>query len=146
MFCQANIIAEGSYHKLQASNLNFTKLLGSSVETTVNECKDESNTNNLHTNKIYRQQSSNHSTASSIEETKFSEIQAEPVDVAETRSSGSVSHSVYTTYFSAGGSSFKIFFFFFICIFTQIIASGGDFWITYWYYAQCLLNLIITVY
>lgn len=84
---------------------------------------------------MYNHQMSTHSTASSIEEARINEIQTEPVEIAETRTSGSVSNSVYTSYFAAGGSICKIFFFFFICIFTQIIASGGDFWMTYWYNA-----------
>jgi len=69
---------------------------------------------------------------SSIEETKLLGAQEEPIEVAETRSSGNISLTVYSSYFSAGGNVCKISFLLFMCIFTQVLASGGDYWITYW--------------
>lgn len=73
------------------------------------------------------------SVASSIEENKHSGVQEEPIEVAETRSSGDISLTVYSSYFSAGGNVCKITFLLLMCVFTQALASGGDYWITYWY-------------
>ena len=73
------------------------------------------------------------SISSSIDEIQLNETQAAPIEVAETRSSGKVSHSVYLSYISAGGNIFKISFLLFICIFTQVLGTGGDYWISYWY-------------
>jgi len=72
------------------------------------------------------------SVASSVEENKLNGAQKEPTVVAETRSSGNVSRSVYLSYVSAGGNIFKISFLLFVCIFTQVLGTGGDYWISYW--------------
>lgn len=123
------MLVEGSYHKLQASNLDFTKLLGSSSEATSKNTSVDS----YDPRKVYNRHVSIQSLESYSDEMQFNNVQVEPVEVAETRIIGSVSSSVYSSYYSAGGSTFKIIFFIFICIFTQILASGGDFWLTYWY-------------
>ncbi|KAF0720220.1 putative multidrug resistance-associated protein lethal(2)03659 isoform X2, partial [Aphis craccivora] len=129
----ANILAEGSYQELQSSGLDFTKLLKSSEETTDGEIDSTNVTNNsLEQLSNLSRQGSIKSIASSIDENKLNGTQAEPVEVAETRSSGKVSHSVYLSYISAGGNAFKILFLLFICIFTQMLGTGGDYWISYW--------------
>uniref|UniRef100_A0A2H8TSM5 Putative multidrug resistance-associated protein lethal(2)03659 n=1 Tax=Melanaphis sacchari TaxID=742174 RepID=A0A2H8TSM5_9HEMI len=131
----ANILAEGSYQELQASGLDFTKLLGSLVETTVvsdNESSSKlTSTQTLSPRTILSRQVSTQSVASSNDESKL-ETQEEPIEVAETRSSGNISLTVYSSYFSAGGNVCKISFLLFMCVFTQALASGGDYWITYW--------------
>lgn len=136
-YFQANILAEGSYQELQASGLDFTKLLGSSIEPTVvsdNESHSKyESTNNLDPRSILSRQISVQSVASSIDENKHSGVQEEPIEVAEMRSSGDISLTVYSSYFSAGGNVCKITFLLLMCVFTQVLASGGDYWITYWY-------------
>lgn len=130
-------MAEGSYRELQASGLDFTKLLGSSGESTVvsdNESSSKyASSHALDPRSILSRQVSIQSVASSVEETKLLDPQEEPIEVAETRSSGNISLTVYSSYFSAGGNVLKISFLLFMCIFTQALASGGDYWITYWY-------------
>ncbi|VVC32358.1 Hypothetical protein CINCED_3A013682 [Cinara cedri] len=133
----ANILAEGSYQELQASGLDFTKLLGSSVESTVVVSDNESNskyasTHTLDPRNILSRQISIQSVSSSIDDSKLGGTHEVPVEVAETRSSGDISLTVYSSYFSAGGNVCKISFLLFMCIFTQVLASGGDYWITYW--------------
>lgn len=125
------MLAEGSYHELQSSDLNFTKVLGSLAETTV---ATEINSNKTGIGNVYSRQLSIISATSSVEEPKAvqGDQQKQPVEIAETRTSGTVSSVVYSSYFSAGGSICKIVFLFFICIFTQALVSGGDYWITYW--------------
>jgi len=49
------------------------------------------------------------------------------------RSSGCVSINVYQSYLSAGGSVFKVFYVLFCFILTQIMTTGGDYWISFWY-------------
>lgn len=51
----------------------------------------------------------------------------------EIRSSGNVLYSIYVSYFSAGGSICKLAIFFLMFIFTQILITGGDYWINFWY-------------
>lgn len=133
-------MAEGTYKELQDSGLDFTKLLGSSVEATTITSDNESNskyasTNNLDPHTILSRQISIQSVASSIDDTKLGGSQDKPIEVEETRSSGDISLTVYSSYFSAGGNMYKISFLLFMCVFTQTLASGGDYWITFWYYA-----------
>lgn len=91
------------------------------------------NTHALDPHTILSRQISIQSVASSNDESKHLETQTEPIEIAETRSSGNISLTVYSSYFSAGGNTCKISFLLFMCIFTQVLASGGDYWITFWY-------------
>ncbi|XP_050432547.1 probable multidrug resistance-associated protein lethal(2)03659 isoform X2 [Adelges cooleyi] len=129
-----NVLTEGSYQELQASGLDFTKLLGTSEEIKVvsdSEDNEKSSINNvLNVNTKLSRQISVQSVASSIEESKING--AQPIEVDESRSSGNISLEVYSSYFSAGGNCYKIGFFLFMCVLTQVLASGGDYWITYW--------------
>lgn len=132
---KGNVLTEGSYQELQKSNLDFTKMLGSpAVETTSSSLNENTSKNSSGNNDrtAYSRQTSIQSIASSIEDIQISESQEQPADTSETRTSGSVSKKVYSSYYLAGGSCFKILFFFGICILTQVLASGGDFWMTYW--------------
>ncbi|XP_060850595.1 probable multidrug resistance-associated protein lethal(2)03659 [Rhopalosiphum padi] len=130
----ANILAEGSYKELQSSGLDFTKLLKSSEETTDSEIDDTKATINNSVEQLSNlsRQGSVGSVSSSIDENKLNGTRAEPIEVAETRSSGNVSRSIYLSYISAGGNAFTISFLLFICIFTQMLGTGGDYWISYW--------------
>jgi len=136
MVFQGNVLIEGSYQELQKSDLDFTKILRSPVvEITAPSYNENISKNTSPKNQkiAYSRQTSIQSVASSIEEVQFSEYQEQPAETAETRTTGSVLKNVYSSYFLAGGSVFKILFFFIICILTQVLASGGDFWMTYWY-------------
>lgn len=130
------MIKEGSYQELQTPGLDFTKLLESSTVTEVshnNESKmDKPSNDNMARSISYIRQESALSNTSSTEENKFSNITAEPVEVAETRSSGNIPFKVYMSYIFAGGHLCKVICLILICIITQVLASSGDYWITYW--------------
>lgn len=135
-FDKAKVTAEGSYQELRASGLDFTKLLGVSVEKDILS-DNESNAQNenaygTNSRPTLTRQSSLQSVASSVE-SKLSKLQTEPIEEAETRSFGSISLSVYSSYFSAGGNAFTILILLFMCVLTQVLSSGGDYWLTYWY-------------
>lgn len=125
------MLKEGSYQELQTSNFDFTNLIGSSTETEVlvdNEREME---------KSISHSSEKRSTGSSVasynaEETKTNEIETKPVELAETRSFGNVKFNVYLSYILAGGHYCKALSLLVVCILTQVLASGGDYWITYW--------------
>lgn len=111
-------------------------MLGSpAVETTIETYNENISKNTSPNNHriAYSQQTSIQSITSSIEDFQLSESQEQPTETSETRTSGSVSKNIYSSYFFAGGSVCKVLFFFIICIFTQVLALGGDFWMTYWY-------------
>ncbi|CAH1738398.1 unnamed protein product [Aphis gossypii] len=132
----AKVVTEGSYHKLQTSGLDFTKLFKPSTEIEVlpdNEHKmDKSYNNNIAHPTSYIRQESILSVSSSIDENKFNDTITEPVEIAETRSSGNTSFNVYFSYILAGGHVCKAICLIFVCCLTQVLASGGDYWITYW--------------
>jgi len=128
---------EGSYQELQSSGLDFTKLLGSSMETVVltdNECKNEKSI--IESSEIQSAHTAQKLTISnvepSVEDTKINDVQAEPVNMAETRSSGNVGFNIYSSYIFAGGRFCKVLSLLSVCLFTQVLASGSDYWITYW--------------
>ncbi|XP_060872658.1 probable multidrug resistance-associated protein lethal(2)03659 isoform X2 [Metopolophium dirhodum] len=133
----AKVTVEGSYQELQSSGLDFTKLLGSSMETVVltdNECQNEKSiiespeAHSGHT----AQKLSVSNVESPVEETETNDVHAEQVNMAETRSSGNVGFYIYSSYILAGGRFCKVLSLLSVCIFTQVIASGSDYWITYW--------------
>jgi len=60
-------------------------------------------------------------------------LAAKSKNTDKSRSSGRVSINVYKSYLSANGSVFKVFFVLFCFILTQVLASGCDYWISFWY-------------
>lgn len=126
---------EGTYNEIQASNLDFAKLLLSSVELS-NEADNEPNKNNADSKLIFDRQTSVKSVVSSNGKSKTGDDLQKPVEVVEKRSSGNISFSVYLTYLFSGGREYKILFFIFICILTQVCISSGDVWVTHWYYSH----------
>jgi len=134
---QAKVTMEGSYQELQSSNLDFTKLLESSSETVVltdNEYKNEKSI--IESSKIHSahtaQKLSVSNAASSIEETEISDVHIQPVNMAETCSSGNVGFNIYSSYIFTGGGFCKVLSLLSVCILTQVLASGSDYWINYW--------------
>ncbi|XP_022166672.1 probable multidrug resistance-associated protein lethal(2)03659 [Myzus persicae] len=133
----AKVTLEGSYQELQSSGLDFTKLLGSSLETVVltdNECTNEKSTiesSEIHSSNTAQKLSVSNG-SSSVKNTEMNNVHPEPVNMAETRSSGNVGFNIYKSYIFAGGRFCKVLSLLSVCIFTQILASGSDYWITYW--------------
>lgn len=124
---------EGTYQELQSSDLEFAKLLDTSLQPTVEKSDKKSknaDTDNLNPRNISLRRNSIQSVSLSTDgESKIDQ----PHEVTETQLSGNVPFTVYTSYFSAGGNICKILLLIFMCIFTQVFASGGDYWLTFWY-------------
>lgn len=125
------MLREGSYRDLRTSNLNFTKSLGSSTETENRLLDDDREMEKSVLEKCFRKTSG--SSVYNAEETKTSEIE-HAVESVETRASGNMKFNLYLSYILAGGSRFKLLSLLLVCILTQALASGGDYWITHWYY------------
>jgi ATP-binding cassette, subfamily C (CFTR/MRP), member 4 len=125
---------EGTYEELQMSNLDFAKMLRFS-KGMVSVTDDTLNVGNKIDKKLIfdRQMSEETNIKPSVDESKIHKDKLEPTEIAETRSSGNISYTVYLSYLFAGGRKRKILFFILICIFTQVFSSIGDFWISYWY-------------
>ncbi|XP_058447071.1 ATP-binding cassette sub-family C member 4 isoform X2 [Malaya genurostris] len=134
------ILMQGTYEELSQSNLDFGKLLGSSEqkkdaieEDETEDLTDEdipfidgakSDTLKLK-NSISVPGLNALSCASSVSENlgrTTSEDQAE----------GNIPMKVWTTYFLAGGNIVLVLFTFITLVFTQVVVSGSDYFVTYW--------------
>lgn len=118
------MLAEGSYQELKSSGLDFAKLLVSSGDT-------ETDTIASDPDPLAVIPSARDSVDSPPDGTDG--VRAEPAEEAETRSSGNVNKTVYFSYISAGGSACKISFLAIVCLLAQILSTGGDYWLGYWY-------------
>lgn len=126
------------YQELQSSGLDLTKYLGKTEKTEKVGSDNEDNiSNDLETFSVISRSSSINSDAGSfIEESKLSETKTGPVEVTETRSSGTVSRQVYVSYIFASGKIYKTVFLVFITILTHILLTGGDYWLKHWYFKE----------
>lgn len=125
IFVQGKILAQGSYQEIIASGNVFDQLCRSSDEKRIEADVIEETNSSDHV--------SRESIKSSADESDLKKDKIEPAEVRETRSSGHISKKVYTSYISAFGSSFIIFFFFFMSLMTPVLITSVDYWITFWY-------------
>lgn len=130
---QANVSAEGSYHVLRESGIDFARFLGTPEEAAAGEsdgadAADETDEGPGET----RPERAGEGVESRVAEGESEDAEA-PGQVAEVRSSGDISKSVYASYFSAVGSTCNVFCFFFMYVLTPVLTTGGDYWISYWY-------------
>lgn len=107
---------EGNYENLQNSGLDFAKLLEefSSCE----EAEDPEQ------KKVKMRKESEMDLESDEEETP--EIEGEAVG------QGSIKGSVYAEYFKSGGNAFMIVLLVLSFLISQVIANGGEYFLTYW--------------
>jgi len=59
-------------------------------------------------------------------------VQDKPKEVQESRSAGKIGWDMYQKYFAAGCNWFMFFLVIFLCIGTQVMASWGDYFLSYW--------------
>lgn len=140
---KTTILAEGSYRELQVSGIDFTKLqIGPSEDEqnkTVESDVESTETNNksLNVNPCLSIRGSDESILSCVDESKVNGsvngVDEKPIE--ETRSSGNVSKSIYLSYFSASGNMYEVFLLLVMYLITQTFITGGEYWITYWYFA-----------
>lgn len=122
---KGRISALGTYASMRDSGLDFAKLL------TDPEKQDEGVTErslSRQTSKTRQRQdsviSSNSLTESIVEES--------PMQVQESREQGKIGLSLYKKYFGAGGGYFLFIVMLLFCLAAQILASGGDWFVSYW--------------
>ncbi|CAH0551541.1 unnamed protein product [Brassicogethes aeneus] len=108
------IQGEGKYAELQNSGMDFGKLL----EKFSNEDHDEER------KKIKSRQNS--------ERSELSDDEDDPVIAKEHMGTGGINAQTYWQYLKAGGSKFLIILLFLSFILCQVIANGGEYYLTYW--------------
>lgn len=128
---QANISIKGTYQELQSSTFDFAKLLETSEETSY-ECDDKALINNSIRHNTGSKLDSRHSASSNSENKQTSVITASK-EKEKNRPSVNIPINVYVTYLSASGSFCRIILFFSLFVFTQVMITGGDYWLGFWY-------------
>ncbi|XP_055606093.1 ATP-binding cassette sub-family C member 4-like [Uranotaenia lowii] len=135
------VLSQGTYQELSNSNLDFGKLLGSMEAKTENieeeeleEIADEeipfidgarAESYRLLKSAQSIQGRTSLSCASSIEENLGRAT-------AEDQAEGTLSFKVWTTYFRAGGNVLLLLFTLVVLLFSQVVISGSDYFVTYW--------------
>lgn len=121
-------MAQGSYREITDSGIDFDLSRGSSGEPKIeSDATDEIDSNDCVSRECVR---------SSAVGSDGREDEKEPIEIGETRSSGSISKRVYTSYMSAFGSSLIVFSLCSMYIVTQALICAVDYWITFWYYSN----------
>lgn len=132
IFNHGRVEAVGSYDSLRETGLDFAKLL---ADPTVDE-KDESSLHRSRSGSRINRQSSI-SSSTSLDDKPGEN----PMQVDETRSDGSISWSIYGKYFKAGGGFCFFYIMVIFCVGAQVLASGGDFFLSIWYVSFIIVIL-----
>jgi len=67
----------------------------------------------------------------------------EPKQVAEMRTRGRVRSGVYRAYCAAGGNCYIKLIMLSVFILAQLVISGGDYWMSFWYVCCTLFVLVL---
>ncbi|XP_018045492.1 PREDICTED: probable multidrug resistance-associated protein lethal(2)03659 [Atta colombica] len=119
------IQAEGTYDELGSMGVDFGRLLE-------NQTKTDEKSSHPSSAPVSRSNSRTASISSLSSFMTNDTSKQEPDEVAETRTVGTVSGEVYTSYLRAGGNWCVIAIVTMLCILTQLAASGGDFFLAQW--------------
>jgi ATP-binding cassette subfamily C (CFTR/MRP) protein 4 len=126
---KANILAKGCYQELKTSGFNFVKLIGS-TEDTIDESHTTATKSNSNTFPLLIIQDSK---KNCIYENPREDL-SKPNEESEICTTGHVSKNVYKSYFSASGNNLRVFLCFFLYFLVQVLTTGGDYWLSYWYH------------
>ncbi|XP_011301163.1 probable multidrug resistance-associated protein lethal(2)03659 [Fopius arisanus] len=118
------IEAEGTYDELGVRGIDFGRLLENPAPQT------EESTSATASRSTSRRTSV--TSTSSVLTNDNSRTQAEPDEIAEMRTKGSIGGHIYASYFTAGGNWFIAMIIFILCAGAQLAASGGDYFIAFW--------------
>ncbi|KAH8413305.1 hypothetical protein KR009_009960 [Drosophila setifemur] len=126
---KGKILASGTYEEMLNSGQDFAQLLAESTQNSGEEEAEEKS-------QAYSRQSSTQSTASATSLESLEKEKDKPKrntgPVQESRSGGKIGMAMYKKYFAAGCGWILFALLVFLCAGTQILASGGDFFLSYW--------------
>lgn len=126
---QGRVEAVGSYDNLRDRGLDLVQILETAKEETGSERALSRSRSGSGSIGLSRRSSI--SSMYSLEEEAL--MEESPMEVEEKRAEGSIGLRVYAKYFKAGGGYFMFFIMTLFCITAQLLASGGDYFINYWY-------------
>ncbi|XP_016975584.1 probable multidrug resistance-associated protein lethal(2)03659 [Drosophila rhopaloa] len=129
---KGKVSACGTYEEMLKSGQDFAQLLAESTQNGGGDNADEKSP-------TYSRQSSSQSTgsaggSSSSLESMVEKEKPKPsaTAVQESRSGGKIGMAMYKKYFGAGCSLLVFALLVFLCTGTQLLASGGDYFLSYW--------------
>lgn len=125
IFKEGRVEAVGTYDYLRETGLDFAKLLADPHK----EEKEESSLSRSRSGSRMQRQASEGGSVASLEADQTEENQ---LPVEEKRSEGGIGWSMYKRYFKAGGGFFLFNIMVLFCVTAQLLASGGDYYLTYW--------------
>lgn len=114
----------GTYDSLRETGLDFAKLLAAEDKEEEAEGSLEKARSN---SKLNRQNSEASST--SLDETGNENA----MQVEEKSAEGAIGMSMYNKYFKAGGGFCFFYIMLVFCLMSQLLASGGDYFVSFWY-------------
>lgn len=117
------VSAVGSYESLRESGLDFAQLLTDPEE----EKNDRRNSST--SSRSFRQRQNSDASLNSVADSIYEES---PMQVQESQETGSIGLRLYKKYFAAGGGWFVFTTTALSCILSQVLASGGDYYLSYW--------------
>uniref|UniRef100_A0A1I8MDU6 ABC transporter n=1 Tax=Musca domestica TaxID=7370 RepID=A0A1I8MDU6_MUSDO len=130
--------AVGTYESMRQSGFDYAQLLLSNGddEKEQNEAKENSDgkiDDDRDVQKMKRQNSrQRHTSVTSFASTVESVQEVAPKQVEESREHGEIGWKLYAKYFSSGGSYITLAIMVILCVGTQAIGSGGDYFLSYW--------------
>lgn len=127
------IVDMGTYESLRKSGLDFAKMLTKNAEESDDE-EELGGTTDLNSRSCSKRGSKRRSrtTSDSSVESQGDKEKEIPKRVEEQRQGGSISWDVYKKYIGAMGGVCAFFWVIFFFVTTQVAASGGDYFLTYW--------------
>lgn len=135
---KGRISATGTFESMRKSGLDFAKLLLQADKQEDSNSVRGANGDVVPTEKqaLSRQNSkmrSRQNSVSSMSSVADSAPGDSPMQVQETREQGKIGLRLYKKYFGASGGYFLFSVMAFFCISAQVLSSGGDYFLSYWY-------------
>lgn len=121
--------AVGSYDNLKDRGLDLVEILETSKDETGSESALDRSRSGSRKTLVGSRRSSFESMYSLGEES----LSENAMEVEEKRAEGSIGMRIYAKYFKAGGGYLMFLVMVLFCIAAQLVASGGDYYIQYWY-------------
>ncbi|KAH8269315.1 hypothetical protein KR018_003153 [Drosophila ironensis] len=133
---KGRVTAIGSYEDMLHSGQDFAQLLAQETHEEMGDHEEvDSPVGDGKVDKSsYSRQSSRQSRGSfsSVDSGQDSVLDDIPQPEQESRSNANIGWNLYRKYFSAGSGSFLFVLVVFFCVGTQLLASGGDYFVSYW--------------
>lgn len=131
---KGRISAVGTFESMRKSGLDFAKLLlkADQQEETKSTTSDAPENNKMALSRQNSKMRSRQNSVSSMSSAADSAPGDSPMQVQESREEGKIGFGLYKKYFGASGGYLLFAVMAFFCVGAQVLASGGDYFLSYW--------------